>query len=333
MRPVLRRVKKTSWLPGLVAFAGILAIAVPVTSYGQERSRDRGGSSRDSDRRGSSGQSDRRGSNRDDDRRGSTRDDDRRGSTKDDDRRGTSGSDAGRRRDDTHVQFTHSQEGRRFDNGVTLRRGVTISDRRLDRYFPHHYYSYPHYATTRVAGSVVISPFSFYFGAFPPYIERSHVFFTRPSRVFIEVVVGGGRSDDYYLSRRPEDTRWRNDPELRRAVYDLEDAFKNEDISLLAPLTDPQTRIAIFARGHYEYTLDPNDYLDMTRDFMRSVRTIDFEAFRVHYRAPGVYQVFAKHVFRDPDGQSKVVNLCMVIERIEGRWTLTQIDSTPEGAR
>ncbi len=30
---------------------------------------------------------------------------------------------------------------------------------------------------------------------------------------------------------------------------------------LPAPLTDPDTRIAIFSKGHYEYSLIANDYL------------------------------------------------------------------------
>jgi len=306
MRSIKRRASVRAWVPGLIACAGLLAVAIPATAHAQDRSRDR---------------NDRNGSSRDNGR-DSSRDSDKKGATSRDDAR--------RHRDDNHVRFTHSAEGRRFDNGVTLRRSVVHTDRRLDAYFPHHTVSYPHYVTTRVVGSVVISPFSFYAGVFPPYIERSHVIFSRPSRVFIDVVIDGGRRDDYYLSRRGDDTRWRNDTDLKHSVYDLEDAFKNEDIELLAPLTDPGTKIAIFARGHYEYSLDANDYLDMTRDFMRSVHTTDFDAYRVHYKTNGVYQIFARHSFKDQDGQSKVVNLCIVVERIGDRWTITQIDSSPQ---
>ncbi|HLJ57413.1 MAG TPA: hypothetical protein VKT77_20410 [Chthonomonadaceae bacterium] len=203
-----------------------------------------------------------------------------------------------------------------------------MEDRHLDHFFSHRVVSFPHYVTSRVAGSVVISPFGLYVGVFPPYIERSAVIFARPNHVWIDVAIpiGGG---GYYLQRRGDDTRWRDDVDLKHSVYDLEDAFRNEDIALLAPLTDPGTKIAIFTKGHYEYSLEPNDYLDMTRDFIRSVKTVDFNAYRVHYKANGVYQVFAKHVYRDQDGVNKTVNLCIVLERIGGRWTLTQIDSTP----
>src|SRR5205085_9273092 len=120
--------------------------------------------------------------------------------------------------------------------------------------------------------------------------------------IFIEIpiYVGGeyhGYSeprDGYYLNRRDDD-RWRDDRELRRAVYDFEDAFRESDITLLTPLTDPGTKLAIFARGHYEYSIEPNDYLDMTRDFMRSSHTTGFEVYKVRYRSSGPYQLFAKH--------------------------------------
>jgi len=283
-------------LPIVTALAAGLVLSVPATA--QDRSRDRGDRSHDRQDRSS----DRRDNGRDDDHR---------------------------HRDEDRVRFTHSQEGRRFENGVELRRGEVIRDRSLERYFPHHYYSYPHYSATRVSGAVVVSPFSLYVGVFPPYIDRAHVIFSRPRSVYIDVLIGGGRRDDYYLNRRDDD-RWRSDSDLKHAVYDIEDSFRNEDITLLARVTDPNTKIAIFTEGKYDYSLEPNDYLDMTRDFTRSVRTTSFEAYRVHYRASGVYQVFAKHVYRDQDGRSKTVYLCMVLERIGGQWTLTQIETSPE---
>jgi hypothetical protein len=307
IKPVNYCAKIRALMPlALVCVAGV-TLASPSVVYAQDRSHDR----------------DRRDDSRD--RRDDSRD-------RHDDTR-----DAGRRqRDESHVRFTHSAEERRFDNGVTLRRSAPVADHRFDAYFPHHYYSYPHYAVGRDAGRVVISPFSLYVGIFPPYIERSAVVIAAPRHVFIDVPIyvhgdyrpyGEGR-DDYYLNHR-EDDRWKDDPDLRRAVYDLEDAFRNEDIALLAPLTDPAANIAIFAKGRYQYALAPNDYLDMTRDFLRSAHTTGFTAYRVHSRASGVDQVFARHTYQDQNGQSHTVYLCLVMERINDRWTITQIDTSP----
>ena len=295
----------------LACVAGV-SLSAPSAVYAQDRGRDRGGDSRD--------------------RGGDLRD--RGGDSRD--RRDTGREEGRRQRDETRARFTHSDEGRRFDNGVTLRRGAPIADHRFDAYFPHHYYSYPHYAFSRDAGRAVISPFSFYVGIFPPFIDRSAVIIAAPRHVFIDVPIyvhgeyrayGDGR-DDYYLNHR-EDDRWRDDPDLKRAVYDMEDAFRNDDIALLAPLTDPAANISIFAKGRFEYSLNPNDYLDMTRDFLRSAHTTGFTAYRVHPRDRGVYQVFARHTYQDQNGQSRTVYLCVVMERINDRWTITQIDTSP----
>jgi hypothetical protein len=287
-----------------VAFACIagVALAAPSPVYAQDRSRDR-------------------------------RDD----SHRDDSRKDDSHAERHRDRDESRVRFTHSAEERHFDNGVTLRRGVPVADKRFDAFFPHHYYSYPHYAVSRDVGRVVASPFSFYVGIFPPFIDRSAVVIAAPRHVFIDIPIyvhgdyrpyDEGRGD-YYLSRRNDDNRWKDDPDLSRAVYDLEDSYRNEDIALLAPLTDPATNIAIFAKGRYEYALNPNDYLDMTRDFLRSAHTTGFTVNRVHRKASGVYQVFARHTFDDQNGQSRSVYLCVIMERINDRWTITQIDTSP----
>ena len=293
-------------LPLALLCFGASALAAPSAVYAQDRSRDRRDDARDS--------------------RDNTRD-----------HRDAPRDDARRSRDDAHVRFTHSSEERRFDNGVALRRSVPIVDHRFDAYFPHHYYSYPHYAVGRDAGRVVVSPFSLYVGLFPPFIERSAVVIAAPRRVFIDVPIyvhgeyrpyGEGR-DDYYLNRRDDDNRWKDDPDMRRSVYDLEDAFRNEDIALLAPLTDPSANIAIFTRGKFQYSLAPNDYLDMTRDFLRSAHTTDFSAYRVHPRERGVYQVFARHTYQDQNGQPRTVYLTIVMERINDRWTITQIDTSP----
>lgn len=242
-----------------------------------------------------------------------------------------------RERGPERSRFTRSQEGRHFDNGVALRRGEAFTDRHWERYFPHHYYSYPHYAANRgVSIDVVFSPFHFYYGVFPPYIHRSHVLLLPPRVVYIEVPVyvggeyrGYGR-DDYYLHRGRDDDRWKDNVELRRAVYDLQDAFREEDIEALTQLIDPKVKIAIFSKGHFEYSIEPNDYLDMSRDFMRTSRTSGFEISRVHRKSSDVYQVFARHTYRDQDDHSRTVYLCTVLERIEGRWTITQIDTSPD---
>lgn len=307
-----------AWAAWGAACLVALLLAAPVALSAQERGRERGdGGGRPGVLR---------------DGRSRTEDRDARGSADRADRIRTE-------RDPSRSAFTRSPAGRRYDNGIALREATRSADRHWERYFPERTYSFPHYRTSSVSVGVVFSPFYWYGGVCPPYIDRAYVFFGRPSVVYIDVPIyvdhvwhgyrGAGDDDDYYLVRSA-DTRWRDDRELKRAVYDIEDAFTNSDIELLAPLTDAKTKIAIFSKGKYEYSLEPNDYLDMTRDFMRSTDTVSFAAYRVHFRTSGVYQVFAKHSYKDKDGKTRTVYLCMVLQKIDGRWTLTQIDTSPE---
>ncbi|MGC8667448.1 MAG: hypothetical protein ACP5VE_04945, partial [Chthonomonadales bacterium] len=237
--------------------------------------------------------------------------------------------------------FGRTEEGRRyFSNGVILRPRTYIEDRRIRYYFPYGYVYYPYYAPVFEVG-VVASPFYFYYGAFPAYIYRWHVYTYPPPVVYIEVpIYEGGRCrgwgdddlDDYYLNSR----RYRYevpDSDLQRAIDDIRDAFRTGDVNPLVSVTDPSVKIAIFLKGKYEYSIAVNDYLDMTRDALNAADTITFDLYRVHRRAEGVYVVSGKHVYRNRDGEVHTVYVSYVLERINGRWVITQIGTAPDRIR
>lgn len=236
-----------------------------------------------------------------------------------------------------HSLFTRSEEGRRYENGVVLRPARRVVEHHLAIYFPHRYYFYPYYCPTYSSSlQVVFTPYYVYFGVFPTYLYRQYVFYRAPRVVYIEVPVyvegyyRGYRDSDYYLNT----VWWRDDrtldSDLRRAVEDIEDAFRYSDIDRLAYLTDPYTDIAIFTQGRYQYSLRANDYLDMTRDFMLSTDTIRFDVFRVRRKAYNAYTLSAKHVYRGRDGEVRTVYLSFALERIGRYWTITQVDTAPE---
>jgi len=235
--------------------------------------------------------------------------------------------------------FTRSAEGKRYQHGVILRQGGYIDNRRIRIYFPHGYAYYPYYCPTYDYGVVFYSPYYYYYGVCPPYIYRRHCYYRPPAVIYIEVPVyvnnvsRGYDSDldDYYLSRNDYyyDDQYR-DRTLNRAIDNLRDAFRDSNIDLLAELTDPNVRIAVFRRGKYEYTLEANDYLDMTRDMMRTTETIDFDLYRVRRRARDVYVVSGKHVYLNRDDEKRTVYVSFVLERLQGRWVLTQVGTAPD---
>jgi hypothetical protein len=240
-------------------------------------------------------------------------------------------------RDTARDIFTRSAEGRRYERGVVLRPAWRFHGTDLAVYFPHHYCHYPYYRQSYFGVDVVLAPYHFYFGVLPMYIERRYVYHRPPRVVYIEVPVYvdsyyyGYRDSDYYLNR---DSWWRDDrgldSDVRRAVEDLEDAFRYADIGRLTDLTSPDVEIAVFSQGRYQYTLRANDYLDMTRDFMVNADTVRFDVFRVKRRSNGVYMLAAKHVFRQANEGNRTVYLSFVVERIGRYWTITQVDTSPD---
>jgi hypothetical protein len=236
-----------------------------------------------------------------------------------------------------HSIFTRSMEGRRYNSGIVLRDGYRISHPRIRYYFSAGFCSFPYYHHTYDPGLVFWSPFSYYYNVCPPYIYRHRTFYRPPSFFYVEVPVYVGNDcrgydsdlDDYYLNRSYYDLDER-DRELRQAIDALRESFRYGAIEPLVELTHPDVRIAIFRKGKYEYTVEPNDFLDMTRDAMRATDTISYDLYRFKKRAAGVYVVSGRHTYRNRDGEKRTVYVSYVIERLNGRWVLTQVGTAPD---
>lgn len=238
-------------------------------------------------------------------------------------------------------RFTWGRDGGRFGNGIVLRPATIVQDPFFVPWFQDHCVFYPHYyAGPIVSVNIAYNPWYVYAGCVPTYIYRQHVIIQRPRVVYIDtpvyvdgfyrpvtVIDNGG---DYYLSPRANGRWWRDDYNLSKAIYNIQDAFLTEDIGLLASATLPDIEVSVFTRGRYEYSLRPADYLDMTRDFMRTTRTTDFEILNVQNRNAGVVNVRIRHVYRNPQGDINVTYLTVVMERLRGDWTITQVDTAPE---
>jgi hypothetical protein len=219
---------------------------------------------------------------------------------------------------------------------LQLRRGIPVNADWQRRYFPHGRFHYPYYFPTYNPATVVISPFGFYFGVCAPFISRSHCFINPPAAVYIDIPIFAGDTCQGYAPISPEDNYLDLDslrdrePGLANAVDELREAFGHGNIDALVALTDPKTRIAIFERGKYQYSLDPNDFVDMSRDAIQSTQTIAFDLTMIHERAAGVYVVSGEHVYRDPNGRSRKVYVSYVLEDLGGVWTLTQVGTAPD---
>ena len=238
-------------------------------------------------------------------------------------------------------RFTWGRDGGRFGNGIVLRPAMIVADPYFVPWFQDRCVFYPHYYSGPfVSVNIAYNPWYVYAGCVPTYIYRQHVIVQRPRVVYVDtpvyvdgfyrpvtVIDNGG---DYYLSPRANGRWWRDDYNLSKAIYNIQDAFLTEDIGLLASATLPDIEVSVFTRGRYEYSLRPADYLDMTRDFMRTTRTTDFEILNVQNKNAGVVNVRIRHVYRNPQGDINTTYLTVVMERLRGDWTITQVDTAPE---
>ena len=238
-------------------------------------------------------------------------------------------------------RFTWGRDGGRFGNGVSLRPAMIVADPFFVPWFQDRYAFYPYYCSGPIVSvNIAYNPWYVYAGCVPTYIYRQHVIVQRPRVIYVDspvyvdgyyrpvtVIDNGG---DYYLSPRANGRWWRDDYNLSKAIYNIQDAFLTEDIALLTSTTLPDIDVSIFTRGRYEYSLRPADYLDMTRDFMRTTRTTDFEILNVQNKNAGVVNVRIRHVYRNPQGDINTTYLTIVMERLRGDWTITQVDTAPE---
>jgi hypothetical protein len=190
-------------------------------------------------------------------------------------------------------------------------------------YFHDGYAYYPHYAPSFSFSIVYYSPYYCY-DVCPPWIYRQHCYYAPPPIVIVDrpiYIVADDDDGDYYLSS----SAWRRDSDFQRTIDDIEDAFRNGDIELLAEHVSNSTKIAIYNSEKYEYSLDGNDYLDMTRDALKSMDTVRFDLYRIRERRPGVYVASGAHEYKNSKGDMKRVLISIGLERRDGRWIITQI--------
>jgi hypothetical protein len=230
--------------------------------------------------------------------------------------------------------FTKTAQGRVYDNGVRLRKGVRIAAWQKP-YFPHGYAHFPFYRPSFVSGQCFVSPFAVYFGVCCPFIDVSVCHVYPPAQVYVDIPVYNGNtcegypaySDENYFDRQDLDSV---EPGLANAVDELTETFQNGNVDALVSLIDPNVSIAMYARGHYKYSLNSNDFVDLTRDAVHSLQTVQFNLNYLHQRAPGIFCASGTQTYRAPDGSTRTVYVSYVLQDFGGEWTLTEVSTAPD---
>lgn len=187
-------------------------------------------------------------------------------------------------------------------------------------YYPSHPkpYSYGHWVFERHNSDECRRSVYFHYGYFPYLqITRAHT---------LNYIVIGYRSTriatgrDYYLSRDTSD--------LDRALADIRDAWTGGRYDLIDRHIDSSERIAVLLDGRYDYSIDADDYTDMTSDALDEVSTLSFTWESIRERTDGDYTAFGKHLFRDSRGDLQTVYVSYTLRRIGQDYMIEEVGSS-----
>jgi hypothetical protein len=166
------------------------------------------------------------------------------------------------------------------------------------------------------------SPFSFYAGYFPAYVYPERVIYIE-RRIYLRDVVSDDDSYDYYSSQTTS---------LHDTMDDIKSAWMDGDGGLLLQHINSDIPVRIYQKGVYKYSLEPEDYRDISKDALNRVNTLDFEWTNIDRRSTDEVRVEAKHTFKDPDGDKHIVRLSYTLEKAQGSWWVTETGTESWGS-
>jgi hypothetical protein len=178
-----------------------------------------------------------------------------------------------------------------------------------------YYYIYPE------PYRVVYAPY-WYYDPCPPFVTVYRVVYLppRPHTILVEVPIVV--ETPYYLERRPPDSQ-------QQLLSDLRAAWMLRDPSYLTRYIRPESYIAIYLDGQYAYSLPAQDYIAMTRDAIRAVRTEQIRFYRVAKRGETQLVVRGEHQYiDDATGVRRLVYIQYTFEQVDGRWYLIEAGSS-----
>jgi hypothetical protein len=178
-----------------------------------------------------------------------------------------------------------------------------------------YYYIYPE------PYRVVYAPY-WYYDPCPPFVTVYRVVYLppRPHTILVEVPIVV--ETPYYLERRPPDSQ-------QQLLSDLRAAWMLRDPSYLTRYIRPESYIAIYLDGQYAYSLPAQDYIAMTRDAIRAVRTEQIRFYRIAKRGDTQLVVRGEHQYiDDATGVRRLVYIQYTFEQVDGRWYLIEAGSS-----
>jgi hypothetical protein len=175
---------------------------------------------------------------------------------------------------------------------------------------------YPYYYCGPYVSGYYYSPFWCYGNLAPLYIYPERVIVIE-KRVYLHDVV----DDDYDIYSSPTQSS------MRDTMDDIRSAWLDADGGRLLQHINQAIPVRIYQKGTYKYSLEPDDFRDVTKDALNRVETVGFEWTNVEKISSDEVHLEAKHTFRDADGEKHVIRLNYTLEKAQGGWWITESGS------
>ncbi len=155
-----------------------------------------------------------------------------------------------------------------------------------------------------------------------PYIARERVVIVeRPVIRYVESPLIIDCDSGYYLSSPSGGA-------AARALSNISRAWERSDIELLERHVNKKSKIDVFFKGKYDYSIDADDYLKMTEDAMLQIDTVRLEFTRASRRGFNEIVAYGKHIYFNEDGDLKTVYITYTLTKRGTNWVITEVGSS-----
>lgn len=136
--------------------------------------------------------------------------------------------------------------------------------------------------------------------------------------------------DGYYLHQKPKPPSVLDkNPDLAAAIRDIETAFRTGDSRQLERHVVTTETIILQAKGRTRKPLPAADYLEMTREAMKVLKTVRYDLDKVEPASNGAWMAYGTHVLRGEDGTEKSFNVGFVLKKRGDQYVVTEVSADP----
>lgn len=191
-----------------------------------------------------------------------------------------------------------------------------------DRRYHAPVFTYTYYHFEPIPNRVCYTPY-WYYDPCPPFIPVTRVIYVqRPLVIYVEIPV---EIPTVYYLERPQ-----REPDAREVLLgDLRRAWIYRDSTLIEKYLRSNGYIAVHLDGQYAYSIPVQDYRDLTRDAIRSIKTERITFDKMFKRGDSQWVVYGIQDYVDEmTGAERRVYLMYVFEREYDRWYLVEVGSS-----